>query len=93
MTRMRVASGTWRVGLAAMFVVALALGLLAAPLAAHAQQPGRVYRIDWLSVSTSGYDTNPKNRRIQWESFLAGRCVGGAFLQPVLAFRVCTHHT
>ena len=48
MTRMRVASGTWRVGLAAMFVVALALGLLAAPLAAHAQQPGKVYRIGWF---------------------------------------------
>jgi len=49
MTRMRVASGRWRIGLAGMFVVALAFGLLAAASPVEAQQAGKTYRITFLS--------------------------------------------
>ncbi len=36
------------------FIVTLALGLLAAPLTAEAQQAGKVYRIGWLGVGGPG---------------------------------------
>lgn len=42
--------GLWS-GPAALFTVALALALLAAPLGAEAQGPGKAYRIGWLSTS------------------------------------------
>lgn len=43
---------------AAVLSVILALGILAAPSPSPGQQPGKVYRIGYLS--TSGYDTDPQ---------------------------------
>ncbi len=61
-----------------MFGVALALGLLAAPVLSDGQQPAKVYRIGFLNVSTSGYETDPHQCPIQgqgtpnWQAFVEG---------------------
>ncbi len=44
----------WRIGRLLVFILALALGILAAPLAADAQQPGKVARVG-ITVSTDVY--------------------------------------
>ena len=66
-----------RNGPAAIFILALALGLLAAPAFSHGQQPGKVYRIGYLSVSTGGYETNPPQHcpiqgTPQWQAWVEG---------------------
>ena len=65
-----------RNGATAVFIVALALGLLAAPLVAAAQQMGKVYRIGYLGVSTLGYGTNSQHCPIQgnprWQAWVEG---------------------
>jgi hypothetical protein len=48
-----------RNGPAALFTVALALALLAAPVPSPGQQPAKVYRIGFLNISAAGYDTDP----------------------------------
>lgn len=57
-------------------IVALALGLLAAPLPSDAQQPGKVYRIGYLAVSASGHETNPQRCPIMgtplWQAWVEG---------------------
>jgi putative ABC transport system substrate-binding protein len=54
----------------------LTLCLLAVPLAADAQQPRKVYRIGYLSVSTGGYETNPQHCPIKgtptWQAMVEG---------------------
>ena len=45
MKRLRIADFGLRIEGPTIFIVTLALGLLAAPLAADAQQPGKVYRM------------------------------------------------
>ena len=56
MRQFRIANCELRIGLAAMFAVALTLCLVAAPLAADAQQIGKVPRIGFLgATSASGY--------------------------------------
>ncbi len=55
----------------------LALGLLAVPVLSSGQQPGKVYRMGYLGVSTSGYETNPqhcprKGGYYQWQAWLEG---------------------
>jgi len=56
--------------------VFLALTLLAAQLPADAQQPGKIYRIGWLGISTGGYDTNPRHCPITgdpyWQAWMEG---------------------
>jgi putative ABC transport system substrate-binding protein len=56
--------------------VILALTLLAAPLPADAQQPGRVYRIGYLSSSALGHETNPQQCPIKgtpnWQALVGG---------------------
>jgi putative tryptophan/tyrosine transport system substrate-binding protein len=52
MTRMQVASGKWRSGLAAMFVVALSFGLLAAAWHVEAQQGGRTFHVAFVHFPT-----------------------------------------
>ena len=46
------ANGECRIGSTALFILALALALLAAPLAVEAQQAGKMYRIAFLTVPT-----------------------------------------
>ena len=48
MRRSRIADGRWRIGLPATVVAVVALGVLASPLAAEAQQAKRPYRIGVL---------------------------------------------
>jgi putative ABC transport system substrate-binding protein len=48
------------------FMAAIAGGLLAAPLAAEAQKPGKVYRIGWLAITAPTSAPRPS------ESFLQG---------------------
>src|SRR5215468_52359 len=50
------------------FLGMVATGLLAAPLAAEAQQPGKVYRIGWLRTTAA---PSPPLQR-QAEAFLQG---------------------
>jgi putative ABC transport system substrate-binding protein len=56
--------------------VILALTLLAAPLPAAAQQPGKVYRIGYLSSSALGHETNPQQCPIKgtpnWQALVGG---------------------
>jgi putative ABC transport system substrate-binding protein len=56
--------------------VVLALILLAAQLPADAQQPGKIYRIGWLGISTGGYETNPRHCPITgdpyWQAWMEG---------------------
>ena len=56
--------------------VILALTLLAAPLPAEAQQPGKVYRIGYLSSSALGHETNPQQCPIKgtpnWQALVGG---------------------
>ncbi len=47
-----------RNGPATLFVVTLALGLLTSPLAAEAQQSGKVYRVGFLGNSTAALEAN-----------------------------------
>ncbi len=55
----------------AIFTLAFAIGLLAAPVPSHGQQPAKVYRIGWLGVTTGGYETNPQHcpikGRLSWQ--------------------------
>jgi ABC-type uncharacterized transport system substrate-binding protein len=59
-------------------VVALAVGVLAAPMSSHAQQPGKVYRIGYLSPGNppASANTTPQQCPIKgwpsWQAFLAG---------------------
>lgn len=46
-------------------IAILALGLLLAPLAAHAQQVGKVYRLGYLALSAPGPQTDPI-----WQAFV-----------------------
>ncbi len=54
----------------------LALALLATPVPSHGQQPGKVYRVGWLSVSTAGYETDPHHCPIKgsplWQAWMEG---------------------
>jgi len=56
--------------------VVLVLSILAIPLAADAQQPGKVYRIGWLGISTGGYETNPRHCPVKgdpyWQAWIEG---------------------
>jgi putative ABC transport system substrate-binding protein len=63
----------FRNGSAAICIVALTFGLLLAPLAADAQQPGKVYRIGILGNSPS---TSPGGARL-YEAFAEGLREGG----------------
>ena len=61
MRQFRIANCEFRIGLAAIFAVALALAFLAVPLPSDGQQPGKVYRIGWLSGDESPTpETNPE---------------------------------
>ncbi len=54
-----------RIGATAVFVVALVLGVLAAPLAAGAQQPEKVRRVGWLGNSK----LNTPETIASWDAF------------------------
>ena len=64
-------------GPTAIFALAVALALLAAPVPSHGQQPGKVYRIGYLGVSVPApTDTTPQNCPIQglpnWRAWVEG---------------------
>jgi putative tryptophan/tyrosine transport system substrate-binding protein len=66
-----------RIGSAAIFAVALVVGFLVTPLAADAQQPGRVYRIGFLAAGTyAPSETNAQHCPIRgslfWQALVAG---------------------
>jgi ABC-type uncharacterized transport system substrate-binding protein len=77
-TQFRIADFEFRIGPKAIFIVALALALLAAPLPSDAQQPGKVYRIGYLWASTppAAADRTPQQCPIRgwhrWQAFLEG---------------------
>ncbi len=60
----------------AIFILALALALLTTPLVVEAQQPGKVYRIGYLALSTGGHATNPQQCPIKgppsWQALVEG---------------------
>jgi len=72
----RISKFEFRIELTVLFVVTLALTLLAVPLSARAQQPGKVYRIGWLGITRpAATDTNPQvcfTKGGHWQAFLAG---------------------
>jgi putative ABC transport system substrate-binding protein len=73
--RLRIADCGLRNGPATIFLVALALVLLAIPFPSDGQQPGKVYRIGYLGVSTAGYDVDAKNcptGHPNWQELVAG---------------------
>src|SRR5512136_2821595 len=78
MKQVRSSKFEFRIGSTALFIVALVLGLLAAALPSHAQQPGKVYRIGLLR---GGAPPAPENASPQqcpikgsptWQAFVAG---------------------
>ena len=56
--------------------MAFALAVVAAPLPSDAQQPGKVYRIGYLAVSSGGQNLDAKNCPVagspNWQAFVAG---------------------
>jgi len=78
MKRFSIADFRLRIEGPTVFIVALALGILAAPLAADAQQPGKVYRIGqlWGTTPPSPANTSPQQCPIRgwpsWQAFLEG---------------------
>jgi ABC-type uncharacterized transport system substrate-binding protein len=61
MKQFRIANCELRIESAAIFAVAFALGMLAAPVPSHGQQSGKVYRVGWLSGDESPTpETNPE---------------------------------
>ncbi len=76
MTRFREPDCEFRIGSTAIFILALALVLLAAPFSSPAQQPGKVHRIGWLGITTGGYETNPRQCPIRgdpyWQAWIEG---------------------
>jgi len=74
---LRIAECGLRNGPGILFIVALVLGLLAAPLPSDAQQPGKVYRIGWLSnAPPAATDTTPQHcpitGNLNWQAWLEG---------------------
>src|SRR5271157_6136120 len=65
------------------------LALLAAPVLSPAQQPGKVYRIGCLRVSSLGHETDahqcPTTGDARWQSFLEGLREHGYLLGQNLA--------
>ncbi len=76
MKRLRIVDCGLRKGPAVLLTVALAFCFLATPVASPGQQPGKVYRIGFLGVSTLGYDLDAKNCPREgspnWQAFMAG---------------------
>jgi putative ABC transport system substrate-binding protein len=76
MTRFSIADFRLPIGPTRIFACVLALGLLLSPLAAEAQQAGKVYRIGCLGSTTGGHETNPQRCPIkgipQWQAFVEG---------------------
>jgi len=56
--------------------VVIALSILMEPSASEAQQPGKVYRIGYLSISPGDYERDPRNCPIvgtpHWQATIAG---------------------
>ncbi len=64
-------NGPW-----AICILALALGLLVAPVLSHGQHPVRVYRIGWLGITTGGVETDSHHCPIKgfpnWQAWVEG---------------------
>src|SRR5712692_8402688 len=55
------------------FMAMLTGGLLAAPLAAEAQQAGRVYRIGWINTASPGWGDDAFRERLRELGYVEGR--------------------
>jgi len=63
-------------------VIVVTLCLLAASVPSGGQQPGKVYRIGGVSVSTGGYDTDAQNCPITGDANIVGGPISG--VRPLL---------
>jgi hypothetical protein len=61
MRQLRVLSRQLGIGSTAIFIVTLALGILAVPLPSDGQQPARIYRIGYLGFSPTTTDLTPQH--------------------------------
>jgi ABC-type uncharacterized transport system substrate-binding protein len=61
MRQLRVLNCQLRIGSTAIFIVTLALGILAAPLPSDGQQPAKVYRIGYLGFNPDTTDRTPQD--------------------------------
>jgi putative ABC transport system substrate-binding protein len=57
------------------FIELIAGGLLTAPLAAEAQQAGRVYRIGWINTASPGWQDDAFRERLSELGYVEGRNV------------------
>jgi putative ABC transport system substrate-binding protein len=76
---MNVGSSKWEVTMKNIQItlcVILALCVLMGPYDSEAQQPGKVYRIGYLSISSDDYERDPRNCPIvgspNWQALIAG---------------------
>jgi putative ABC transport system substrate-binding protein len=78
MKQFRIANVESRIGSTAIFIVTLALALLAAPMPSHGQQQGKVYQIGFLgnNLFAPTEETHPQRCPItghpNWQAFVAG---------------------
>ena len=84
MRQFRIANCEFRIGSAAIFIVALAAALLAAPFPSDAQQPTKVYRIGYLGVGAPApNDTTAQHCPIKgdpnWQAWVEGLRERGYF--------------
>ena len=78
MKQLRISDFEFRIGSTALYILAVALGLLAASMPSDAQQPGKVYRIGFLGVNAFAPTeaTHPQKCPVtgaqNWQAWLAG---------------------
>jgi len=78
MKRFRISKFEFRNASSAIFIAALALGILAAPIPSDGQQPGKVYRIGYLSgnmfapTEEAHPQRCPTTGNPNWQAFVAG---------------------
>ena len=76
MRQIRISKFEFRNWPRAIVILALALGIPAVPKSSDGQQPGTVYRIGYLGVSTGGHEANPQQCLIQghpnWQAWVEG---------------------
>ncbi len=73
MIQFRISNFEFRIGPTAISIVALMLGLLAAPLAAQAQEAARVYRVGFLSPGSPGPTIHAFREGLREVGYVEGR--------------------
>jgi putative ABC transport system substrate-binding protein len=76
MRRFSIADFRFSIGVPAVFILVLALALLAVPGAAEAQQPAKIYRIGFLAPDPAPAEPNPQHCPIKgspaWQGWVEG---------------------